>query len=58
MLMRRIDYLFILPPLDSGSKTTVTHLLRPARSEELREGLPRKGIGASDHLAMGCEVAW
>lgn len=36
----------------------VTHLLRPARAAELGEGLPRKRICASDHLAMGCEVVW
>ena len=53
-----LDYMLLLPPLESGSPIIVTKLLRPARSEELGAGLPRLGIGASDHLAVGCEIAW
>ena len=49
-----VDYVFLLP----GMEVDVTSVMRPARTEELGKGLPRKGIGASDHLAVGCEVAW
>ena len=45
--------------MDAGPDLVmVKHVLKPARDYELGEGLPRKGIGASDDLAMGCEVAW
>lgn len=52
------DYLFLLPRLEGDAKLDVTALLRPAKGEELGDGLPRKGITASDHLAVGCEVSW
>lgn len=63
-----IDYLFIVPPLadaatsaqngSSGADIEVRQILRPAKGSELGAGLPMKGVGASDHLAVGCEVAW
>ncbi|KAK8866182.1 hypothetical protein IAR55_001333 [Kwoniella newhampshirensis] len=53
-----LDYLLILPPVDGGARASVTGLLAPPRTEQLGEGLPRKGICASDHLAMGCEISW
>jgi RNA exonuclease NGL2 len=48
-----LDYLLIVP---SEAKVGISGLLRPARREELGEGLPRLGISASDHLAVGCEI--
>ncbi|KAL7419277.1 RNA exonuclease ngl2 [Cryptotrichosporon argae] len=45
-----LDYLFVI-----GS-AKVVGLLQPAKSEDLGEGLPRKGVCASDHLAIGCEL--
>ena len=51
-----VDYLFILPPV--GVEVGVTQLLRPSAVDELGEGLPRRGISASDHIAVGCEIAW
>lgn len=34
----------------------VRALLRPARADELFEGLPKKGVCSSDHLAVGAEL--
>ena len=48
------DYLLLFP----RDNLTVTALLQPAQASELTEGLPRKGVCASDHLAVGCEIAW
>ncbi|WWD17612.1 hypothetical protein CI109_102053 [Kwoniella shandongensis] len=53
-----LDYLLILPPVDGGLRAEVTGLLAPPRIEQLGKGLPRKGICASDHLAVGCEISW
>jgi RNA exonuclease NGL2 len=47
------DYIFLLPAI-SGDEVNVVEYLRRPRTDELGEGLPRKGICASDHLAMGC----
>lgn len=52
-----IDYLFILPP-GKAPRVEFTELLEPPSVEALGEGLPRKGISASDHLPLGCEFAW
>jgi RNA exonuclease NGL2 len=52
------DYLFIVPPMSGTLEVGVRQILRPAKKEELGKGLPMKGTGASDHLAVGCEVAW
>ncbi|ORX37437.1 Endonuclease/exonuclease/phosphatase [Kockovaella imperatae] len=49
-----LDYLLLFP----DDRVAFTALLRPAQSGDLSEGLPRKGICASDHLAVGCELAW
>lgn len=63
-----IDYIFILSPLESRNIDTrpassmpdvsVIEHLRQARISELGNGLPRKGICASDHLAVGCGIVW
>ncbi|WRT64419.1 uncharacterized protein IL334_001351 [Kwoniella shivajii] len=53
-----LDYLLLLPPLDDSPQGEITALYTPPKIEELGEGLPRKGICASDHLAMGCEISW
>lgn len=57
-ILMRIDYLFIIPPKTGDADVEVKQVLRPAKKTELGEGLPMKGIGASDHLAVGCEVTW
>ncbi|KAK4684307.1 RNA exonuclease NGL2, partial [Tremellales sp. Uapishka_1] len=49
-----LDYLFVLP----GNNVEVTRVLSVPKGDELGEGLPRKGISASDHLLVGCEIAW
>ncbi|WWC66121.1 uncharacterized protein I206_100021 [Kwoniella pini CBS 10737] len=53
-----LDYLLLLPPIDSSLKAEITAVYAPPNIEDLGVGLPRKGICASDHLAMGCEVKW
>ncbi|OCF45310.1 hypothetical protein I317_00833 [Kwoniella heveanensis CBS 569] len=69
-----LDYLFLLPAhpasgsaskpsltLISDSTLTeaqITSILAPPKIDQLGEGLPRKGICASDHLAVGCEITW
>lgn len=49
------DYIFALP---SKARVEFTQLLLPPKAEQLGEGLPRKGISASDHLAVACEIVW
>jgi RNA exonuclease NGL2 len=41
-----------------GKEVTFTQLLEPPKVADLGEGLPRKGISASDHLPVACEIAW
>ncbi|WWC58882.1 uncharacterized protein I303_101427 [Kwoniella dejecticola CBS 10117] len=53
-----LDYLLLLPPAQNASETEIISVYAPPKIEELGEGLPRKGICASDHLAIGCELAW
>ncbi|WVW82629.1 hypothetical protein I302_104640 [Kwoniella bestiolae CBS 10118] len=53
-----LDYLLLLPPLDNHNLAKITSIYAPPKIEQLGEGLPRKGICASDHLAVGCEIAW
>ncbi|ODO05986.1 hypothetical protein I350_05047 [Cryptococcus amylolentus CBS 6273] len=55
-----LDYLLLLPPISPSSdpEASFSKVLLPPRAEELGEGLPRKGICASDHVAVGCEVVW
>ncbi|WVQ82539.1 hypothetical protein IAT38_004668 [Cryptococcus sp. DSM 104549] len=52
-----LDYLLLLPPLGE-TDAEITGVLMPPKIEELGVGLPRKGICASDHLAVGCEITW
>ncbi len=40
----------------SGEYPTVTRLLRTHRTETLQPGVPRKGVCASDHIAIGAEI--
>lgn len=35
-----------------------TSLLAMPPTEALGAGLPRKGVSASDHLPIGCEIVW
>ncbi|TKY87667.1 hypothetical protein EX895_003248 [Sporisorium graminicola] len=54
-----LDYIFMLPkanPSVSEQYPTVTRLLRTHRTETLQPGVPRKGVCASDHIAIGAEI--
>ncbi|GAC98908.1 hypothetical protein PHSY_006503 [Pseudozyma hubeiensis SY62] len=59
-----LDYIFMLPrhskqgQASSASEPypTVTRLLRTHRTETLQPGVPRKGVCASDHIAIGAEI--
>lgn len=51
-----LDYIFILPPSDQAQTAKVTSLLRTHRTETLQPGVPRKGVCASDHVAIGAEI--
>lgn len=57
-----LDFIFLLPhvkPSGQGAQVTyptVTQLLRTHRTDVLKNGLPRKGICVSDHVAIGAEV--
>ncbi|WVQ97282.1 hypothetical protein IAU59_004393 [Kwoniella sp. CBS 9459] len=62
-----LDYLMLLPTHPAAELTpssgdtvrpAVTAILSPPKIIDLGEGLPRKGICASDHLAVGCEISW
>lgn len=55
MISLTADYIFALP---GKTRLEFTQLLVPPKKEELGEGLPRKGISASDHIAVACEVVW
>ncbi|BEI93890.1 uncharacterized protein CcaverHIS019_0603490 [Cutaneotrichosporon cavernicola] len=49
-----LDYLFVLP----RKGVEFTQVLEPPKVADLGEGLPRKGISASDHLPVACEISW
>ncbi|CBQ70899.1 conserved hypothetical protein [Sporisorium reilianum SRZ2] len=55
-----LDYIFMLPrqakPSSSEQYPTVTRLLRTHRTETLQPGVPRRGVCASDHIAIGAEI--
>lgn len=54
-----LDFIFLLPfKNNEGSPVypAVTRLLRTHRTEVVKEGLPRKGICVSDHMAIGAEL--
>lgn len=61
------DYVFVFPPTKSvqgqeqeqesmDQVPQVTALLRTHRTETLQPGIPRKGVCASDHIAVGAEI--
>ncbi|EST05715.1 Endonuclease/exonuclease/phosphatase [Kalmanozyma brasiliensis GHG001] len=50
-----LDYIFMLPKSE-GRYPSVTRLLRTHRTETLQPGVPRKGVCASDHVAIGAEI--
>jgi RNA exonuclease NGL2 len=53
------DYLFLVPsPAPSAPRPEFTSLLATPPTEALGTGLPRKGVSASDHLPVGCEIEW
>ena len=43
---------------DEGRKLEVEGILEPALPEQLGDGLPRKGVCGSDHLALRAHVKW
>lgn len=57
-----LDYIFMLPKAGLEGETasaeypTVTRLLPTHRTETLQPGVPRKGVCASDHIAIGAEI--
>ncbi|GAK64207.1 endonuclease/exonuclease/phosphatase [Moesziomyces antarcticus] len=58
-----LDYIFMLPKVETSTEAraapsypTVTRLLRTHRTETLQPGVPRKGVCASDHIAIGAEI--
>lgn len=56
-----LDFILLFPRTKSEGKEgveypKVTKLLRTHRTEVLKEGLPRKGICVSDHVAIGAEL--
>lgn len=50
-----LDYIFMLPKSERQFPA-VTRLLRTHRTETLQPGVPRKGVCASDHVAVGAEI--
>ena len=50
------DYVFLLDP--PGSQSKVLRLLAPHKAENLGDGLPKKGISASDHVSLAAELQW
>lgn len=60
-----LDYIFMLPkdkqgvqasPAPMEAYPTVTRLLRTHPTDTLQPGVPRKGVCASDHIAIGAEI--
>lgn len=54
-----LDFIFLFPVFDSEAKATypkVTRLLRTHRTDQVKAGLPRKGVCVSDHVAVGAEI--
>ncbi|KZV77045.1 Endonuclease/exonuclease/phosphatase [Peniophora sp. CONT] len=51
-----LDYVFLLDP--PGSRSKVLRLLAPHKAEDLGDGLPKKGISASDHVSLAAELQW
>jgi RNA exonuclease NGL2 len=51
-----LDYIFVFPAKDSQKPAVVTTALLPThRTATLKPGIPRLGICASDHAAIGAE---
>jgi len=55
-----LDYLFIWDAVDNASPVSpkVLSVLTPHKTEDLEPGLPRKGLCASDHVALVAELEW
>ncbi|KAI0304974.1 Endonuclease/exonuclease/phosphatase [Russula brevipes] len=51
-----LDYIWVIDPPDQ--RASVVSLLQPHTTENLRPGLPRKGISGSDHVSLAAEVQW
>lgn len=54
-----LDFIFLVPTSAAsgdGQYPKVTKLLRTHRTDTIKDGLPRKGICASDHVAIGAEL--
>lgn len=52
-----LDYIFVIEPAGlPSSRIQIIKLLQIPRTEDLEPGLPRKGVTASDHLCIGCEL--
>jgi len=51
-----LDYIWVIDPPNRSA--SVLRLLQPHATENLRPGLPRKGISGSDHVSLAAEVQW
>lgn len=54
-----LDYILMMPKEEGEEEArypTVRRLLRTHRTDVIKEGLPRKGICVSDHVAVGAEL--
>ncbi|TFK41068.1 Endonuclease/exonuclease/phosphatase [Crucibulum laeve] len=51
-----LDYIFVLDPVDRSSK--VTSLLSPHNVDDIRAGLPQKGVCGSDHVSLAADLVW
>lgn len=51
-----LDYIFLIPPDGSQSKSTVTRLLPAHRLDDMEPGLPRRWKEPSDHMPIMAEM--
>ncbi|GBE78233.1 hypothetical protein SCP_0111160 [Sparassis crispa] len=51
-----LDYIFVLDP--PSHKLLICSLAKPHSANDLGLGLPRRGIGGSDHISLGAELGW
>ncbi|KAJ8702712.1 RNA exonuclease ngl2 [Pleurotus ostreatus] len=51
-----LDYIFVQHPLER--QLNIHGILVPFATEDLRPGLPRKGVSSSDHMSLCAEVSW
>ncbi|KAG9000908.1 hypothetical protein FRB94_001549 [Tulasnella sp. JGI-2019a] len=56
-----LDYIFIADPIDAEdnpqSRVSIVGVLRPHKKKDLGDGLPKRGVCGSDHVALMIEVS-